>query len=198
MVTILNPYHLVMARARQGYEPLLTDSSSLLTGILVVKADNPITSIKQLDGAKIAFPAPNAFAASLLLRALLAERGIRIEPIFVKSHSNVYRAVVVGDAVAGGAVNHTLMREPQELRDQLRVLFTTPGFAPHPLAAHPRVPVAVREAVSEAVLNLSQDESGRRLLKDAQLTQPIKADYDRDYRPLEKLGLEKFVVIGGE
>jgi hypothetical protein len=55
----------------------------------VVRKDDPIKSAGELDGKEVAFPAPNAFGASLWIRALLAEREkIRIVPAYVKTHSN--------------------------------------------------------------------------------------------------------------
>jgi phosphonate transport system substrate-binding protein len=68
----MNPYHAVMARRAQGYVPLVRDVTPL-SGIVVVRKDDPIKSVKELQGQEIAFPAPNAFGASLWIRALLSE-----------------------------------------------------------------------------------------------------------------------------
>jgi hypothetical protein len=67
-----------------------------------VAADSPIQTVAALNGKTVVFPAPNAFAASLLIRAHLAGQGIRIEPKYVQTHGSVYRAVALGDASAGG------------------------------------------------------------------------------------------------
>lgn len=190
----LNPYHAVMARHTQGYVPLLRDSK-LLTGIIVVRHDDPLGSVRELDGRELAFPAPNAFGASLYLRALLAESfHITVKPRYVKTHSNVYRHVIVGEVAAGGGVNNTLEHEPAEVRSRLRVLYETPGVAAHPLAAHPRVPEAVRKALSDAILRLAADPAGAALLAAVQLPTPVLADYARDYRGLEKLNFERYVI----
>ena len=190
-----NPYHAVMAKKRQGYLPLLIDGRHRLSGLLVIKADSPIQDIRELDGQAVAFPAPNAFAASLLLRAHLAEIGIRPQPQYVTSHANTYRAVVMGAVVAGGGVNNTLQREEPALRDRLRVLYETPGYAPHPLLAHARVPTKVKEALLAQLLALAHQETGQKLLEAVQMPQPVRADYPRDFAPLESLGLDKFVVL---
>ena len=190
-----NPYHAVMARKRQGYLPLLIDGSQRLSGLIVVRAESPIRDIRELDGREVAFPAPNAFAASLLLRAHLAEQGIRPQPQYVNSHANSYRAVVMGAVVAGGGVNNTLQREEPGLRDRLRVLYETPGYAPHPLLAHARIPAELRESLLAQLLALTHSAAGRPLLEAAQIPQPVRADYQRDFAPLESLGLDKFVVL---
>ena len=192
--SFLNPYHAVMARRSQGYVPLLRDSK-LLTGILVVRRDDPLASVRQLDGRELAFPAPNAFGASLYLRALLAEEfHVAIKPRYVKTHGNVYRHVIMGEVAAGGGVNNTLEHESADVRGRLRVLYESPGVASHPIVAHPRVPEAVRNALSEAILRLAADPAGAALLAAVQLPRPVAADYARDYRPLEKLNLERYVV----
>ncbi len=191
----LNPYHAVMAKKAAGYTPIVRDDATRLTGILVVRKDSPITRVEQLDGATLAFPAPNAFGASLYIRALLTEEyKINFKPEYVTTHSNVYRRVLTGHFPAGGAVRKTLAEETPELQAQLRVLYETPSAYSHPIAAHPRVATQAREAVLQAFLKLGANPAFASLLKEIQMPKPAKADF-KDYAPLEKLGLEKFVVI---
>ncbi len=194
----LNPYHAVLAYQKQKYQPLLADSEDLLTGILVVRADSPIKTLDELKGQNVAFPAPNAFAASLLIRAELAKKKINITPNFVKTHSNVYRSVIGKDTVAGGGVNNTLDNEAPEVRQQLRVLFETTAYTPHPVATHPSVSVAVRDRFLKAMLKLTQDEEGRKLLDGINLHKPQPVTYAKHYKPLESLQLEKFLVLTGQ
>lgn len=85
--------------------PLLIDGRSKLTGLLVVRSDSPIRSIQDLNDKKVAFPAPNAFAASLLIRAELAKNGVHIEPVYLKTHASAYRSVAMGTFIAAGGVN---------------------------------------------------------------------------------------------
>jgi phosphonate transport system substrate-binding protein len=191
----LNPYHAVLAQQKKKYQPLLADSEDLLTGILVVRADSPIKSLDELKGKNISFPAPNSFAASLLIRAELAKRKIDTNPVFVKTHSNVYRSVIGKDAIAGGGVNNTLDNEAPEVRQQLRVLFETQAYTPHPVATHPSVAGAVRERFLKAMLKLTQDEEGRKLLDGINLSKPQAVTYAKHYKPLESLQLEKFLVL---
>ena len=190
----LNPYHMVMARAAQRYQPLLRDGSEPLSGVLVVAADGPFSRPEQLGGKLVAFPAPNAFGASLAMRAHLAARGIGIEPNYVKTHKNAYRHVLTGHAAAAGGVMQTLKAEPDEVRERLRVIYETPPAAPHPLAAHPRVPGAVQHAVREALLGWSVAATDAVLLARIGIREPMAADYARDYAPLERLGLQRFVI----
>lgn len=190
----LNPYHQVMARQAQGYVPLIRGGGRL-TGILVVKKGGSIRTLADLAGKELAFPAPNAFGASLYMRALLQEQhGLQITPRYVKTHGNVFRTVLVGEVPAGGAANSTFALEAPAIRERLQVLYETPGVVPHPLAAHPRVPEAVRKAVASAILHLGETIDGKAQLSACQLPDPVSADYERDYQPLERLNLERYVV----
>jgi phosphonate transport system substrate-binding protein len=191
----MNPYHMVMAKRAQGYLPLLRDTKPL-TGILVVRVDSPFKKVEDLNGKKIGFPAPNAYGASLYMRAILTEVfKIKFEPLYLKTHDNVYRNVVLGEVSAGGGVNQTFQRQPEEVKKQLRILYETPPSAPHPLAVHPRVPKEVRKKFFTAFLKLSKREDLKPYFNNIQIPNPIEADYVRDYKPLEKLKLEKYVVL---
>lgn len=192
----MNPYEAVLAKEKQGYIPLIKDTNNL-AGILVVHKGSGINSIQDLNGKEIAFPAPNAFAASLYLRALLTEKGkIHFTPRYVKTHSNVYKTVVVDKAVAaGGGVTKTLMKEPEEIKNELTTIYETPSTASHPLSAHPRVSDAVRKKMILTVLNLASDKTNKEMFSNILLPEPVAADYQKDYLPLKKLGLmlEKYM-----
>jgi phosphonate transport system substrate-binding protein len=196
-IAYLNPYHAVMARKSAGYIPIIRDEQRL-TGILVVRKDSPVTRLDQLDGATIAFPAPNAFGASLYMRALLTEQArIRFTPVYRTTHSNVHRHVLSGQAQAGGAVRQTLDKEAPEVRESLRILYETPAAYSHPIVVHPRVPMKGRQALQQAFLNLAGRTELAPLLKEIQMPNPVIASYE-NYAPLEKLGLERFVVLKAE
>lgn len=194
-IAYMNPYHAVMAKETQGYTPLLRSSTRLLSGIIVVRKDSTIKTVKQLNGKKITFPSPNAFAASLYMRALLKEKEqIDFSINYAGTHSNAYRKVLIGHSTAAGAVKRTLQKERSEVQQNLRIIYKTPKFPSHPLTAHKRVPQKVKNAVQNAILSLVKTEQGRKLLNPVLLSDPIKANYKKDYQPLKLLKLEKYLV----
>lgn len=196
-LAFMNPYHMLLARQAQHYRPLVRDDSARLAGVLVVRRDSAINQLSALNGKRLAFPSPNALGASLYLRALLAEKAhLTITPVYVGNHQNVYREVLRGDVEAGGGIASTLAKEPAAVQSQLRILYTTPELAPHPLAAHPRVPEAVTAKITEALLALQHDPEGQKLLARVQLSQPVVARFDRDYAPLQELRLDRYAETG--
>ena len=189
----MNPYHLVMTRKNDRYIPLVRNNKSLV-GILVSKKNGPVQSVRDLVGGKIAFPAPNAFAASLYMRALLTEKEkIKFTPSYVKTHSNVYRHAKLGTADAGGGVNRTLNKQPRGVKNALAIIYRTPGSAPHPFAAPPRVPKRLRKNMTNTILAIASDPANKKMMSNVQMPRPKKANYRKDYLPLKKLGLEKYV-----
>ena len=194
----MNPYHVVMKKKEEAYIPLVKDKTPLV-GILVAKKGGKVKSIKDLKGAEIAFPAPNAFAASLYMRALLTEQEkLKFTPLYVKTHSNVYRHVTLGMAAAGGGVTRTLKKEPGEIQNQLDVIYETPPSSSHPIAANPKLPASLRDKVLKAILMLAKDNANKEMFENIAMPEPVEADYQKDYLPLKKLGLEKYVVLGDD
>jgi len=194
-LVFMNPYHMIIAKRKHQYRPLLRDKTPI-SGILVVRQDSPIKSLSDLNGKTIAFPSPNALGASLYIRALLAEKiHIKTTPLYVGSHQNVYRHILIGEVAAGGGVTKTLEKETAEVRSQLKVLFTTPNISPHPLAAHPRVPEAVSKKIVAALLAMRNDPETSKLLEAIQMPQPIEADFKRDYAGLSQLKLDSYAEI---
>ena len=190
----MNPYHFVKASQFQGYVPLVRDTGKRLRGILVVRKDAEIHDVSQLQDTAIAFPSPNALGASLMMRTLLSnEFHLGFEPRYVKSHDSVYLNVVLGRTAAGGGVGRTLASQPATLRDQLRVLYTTPAVASHPIVAHPRVPECVRDQVQVALIAMGESETERQLLAKIPIG-AVGPALREDYVPLQSMGLEAFYV----
>ena len=190
----MNPYEAVLAKRSSGYIPLLHDKKPL-NGILVVRKDSPYKKVSDLDGLTIGFPAPNAFGASLYLRATLSEQNpIKFTPKYLQNHNIVFRHVLMSNVAAGGTVNAAFNDEAQDVQDQITILFKTPDVAAHPISAHPRVPEQVRKNVVAALVKMQQDAEGLAMLKEIRMPNLVEANYQRDYQPLEKLNIEKYIV----
>ena len=160
----MNPYHYVVFHAASGYRAFAKEQERRIKGILVVRKDSAYRKPADLAGKTVVFPAPAAFAASILPQAEFGRLKIPIEAKFVASHDSVYRAVASGLQEAGGGIQRTFEAAPAEIRDALRVLAETPAYTPHAFAAHPRVAPEVLAKVLAAMQSLAGDETGRRLL----------------------------------
>jgi phosphonate transport system substrate-binding protein len=190
----MNPYHVLKASETQGYIPLVRDGERKLKGILVVHKDSPIKSVRELRGKEVVFPSPNALGASLLMRSDLEQRyQVKVRPRYVQTHSSVYLHVVKHLAVAGGGVQRTLEAQHADIRNKLRILYTTRGMPPHPIAAHPRVPEAIRSAVQRALLEMGTDPQQQTLLAKIPLSNMVAANIN-EYMVMRAWNLDRYYV----
>ncbi len=191
----MNPYHYVVFHKAKGYRAFAKEQDRRLKGILVVRKDSAVRKLADLAGKTVVFPAPAAFAASILPQAEFGRLKIPIETRFVASHDSVYRAVASGLQEAGGGIQRTLEAMPADVRDQLRVLSETPAYTPHAFSAHPRVSAPVVARVLKAMVSLADDESGRSLLAPLAF-KGIVAAQDQEWNDIRALDIELLAHYG--
>lgn len=185
----MDPYHYTVFHRHPGYRVFAKEKDRLLRGIVVVRQDAPYRELADLRGQTLVFPAPAAFAATLLARTEFARLGIAITPRFVTSHDSVYLNVARGFNPAGGGIVRTFERLQPEVRDRLRILWTTQAFPPSAFAAHPRISVAVVERLQQAMLHLDDDAAGRAALATIGF-KAIATAQDADYDAVRALHIE--------
>lgn len=184
----MNPYHYVTFHKESGYRAFATAKGKRLKGILVVRKDSPYQSLKDLDGKGVAVPA-HAFAADLVMRAQFQNLGESVDIHDVASHDSSYRNVADGRYAAGGGVLRTFRATAPSVRNELRILWTSPGFTPHAFAASPSVPPEVVKRVQKAMLEMEDDPEGKALLKAIRLKGVIAAR-DSDWNDVRALNLQ--------
>ena len=184
----MNPYHYTMFHRAPGYRAFAKEKDKRIKGIIVVRKDNPYRKLSELKGQTLAFPAPAAFAASVLPRAHFRTSGIPITPKYVSSHDSVYRTVAKGLYPAGGGVIRTFKNMDPEISNQLRILWITEPYTPHAIAAHPRISKEVVKRVQRAMLAMHQDPRGRELLETVKF-KGIEAAQDAEWDDVRALGI---------
>jgi phosphonate transport system substrate-binding protein len=187
-IAYMNPYHYTVFSIDPGYRAFAREAKKRIQGILVVKKESPYLSIAELSGKTLAFPAPAAFAASVLIRAHLKINQVEFTPRYVNSHDSVYLAVSRGLYPAGGGILRTFNNMPASVRRKLRILWKTPGYTPHAFAAHPRLSIAVVGETASALTAMGTDEEGRQILKDLNFN-PIVSAKDTDWDDVRELGI---------
>ncbi len=188
----INPYLMPSVEESPGYIPLVRDKKAL-RGILVVRKDSPYNRVEDLQGKSLAVPSLSALGASLLLRAEMDRlHHVKTQVIVAKTHSSVFLHVVNGFSDAGGSVQKALSEQTPRIQESLRILHQTREVPSHPVAAHKRVPVAVRQRVRQAFIDMSSTEEGRLLLGKVPMQEAIAAEVD-DYHVLRALKLEQYL-----
>lgn len=188
--TFATPFQLMVIHKTQNYRPLVRGSHQL-AGMLIVRNDSPYKELRDLNNHDIAYVGSRN-VCSLALRNQLYQQHIKLNlnEIFVGSSSNVYKTVLLGKTAAGTVLNVDFDAQPVDVKAKLRILMKTPYLAPHSIAAHPRIPANVQQAVAEAVLRMAEKPETTALLKPVQLGKPVVSNYERDYQSLENMDYE--------
>lgn len=166
---------------KQKYMALVRSSTDY-TGVIFTRSDSPLASMNDLEGKKVAFVGPKNLC-SVFVRHQLArgEIPVKVNKSFSSSTVNVAKAVLMGQADAGATLDLNFRDDFPELNDQLKIIYQSPKVASHPIAAHPRVPKAVRSRVERQILAMDRTEAGRTLLQQIGFPHPVKANTERDY-----------------
>ena len=185
-IAYMNPYHYTVFSKAPGYRAFAREKDRKLVGIIVVAKDSPLREIAELKDKAVVFPAPAAFAASILPRSEFEQKNIPIQAKYVNSHDAVYRGVAQGTFAAGGGIKRTLEAIDPAISSRLRILTSTPAYVPHAFAAHPRVDKAALDKVSAALFTMNGDETGRQLLEPLSF-KGIEAGQDKDWDEIRRL-----------
>lgn len=188
-IAYMNPYHYTVFHQKPGYQAFAKQANKQIKGILVVRKDTANQTVQDLDGQVIAFPAPAAFAATLLVRSYLISQGVKHTPKFVSSHDSVYRAVASNFANSGGGIERTLESVDPQVRSQLRILWKSQGYTPHAFAAHPRVSARIVDQLQQALRQLDSYPEGIEVLKKVNFDGIEKAE-DQDWNDVRSLNID--------
>ena len=191
-IAYMNPYDYQLYSASPGYRAFVRERGQPLEGVLLVRKDGRIKELRDINGARVSFPTPLAFAASLLTQAEMLKQGIKVDAKYVQSHDSVLKSVAAGNFEAGGTILKVLQTADPALAADLRVLHKTAAYPSHPFTAHPRVSVEVVDKLRQAFNSLHNDEVGRKLLAGVTF-KGFESATDRDYDDVRRLDLKKLV-----
>ncbi|OIQ26297.1 phosphate/phosphite/phosphonate ABC transporter substrate-binding protein [uncultured Vibrio sp.] len=186
----MNPYHYVTFHQSNAYEALSKAKNRRIKGIIVARKDANLTQLSQLNGETLAFPAPAAFAASILTRSALVTQEVTFKPDYVSSHDSVYLSVAKGFYPAGGGIVRTFNSMDESIRSQLEIIYTTDGYTPHAIAHHPRINEELAKQVQQLLAELDQTDEGKALLKPLSI-QGFDSAKDSDWDDVRSLNIQE-------
>jgi len=180
-ISYMNPYHFTVANKEQKYEAFVRAKKNIV-GILLAKEEKVDFSVKNLEGKAFLFPAPNAFAATLLPKFELKEKfGFDIDKqgkvLYVNSHDSVYKGVSRGIGYLGGGIIRTFNNfVDKNDKDKLHIVYKTNPYPSHPIAYHPRVSKSDIKKIQEAFLKMPKELKKTLSIKDFRKTDTKEFD----------------------
>ncbi len=162
-ISYMNPYHFIVAHKKRNYEAF-TRADKKIVGILLAKEKGlDVTKRENVEGKTFLFPAPNAFAATLLTKFELRQKyNFNIDKdakvLYVNSHDSVYKGVSRDIGLVGGGIIRTFNNFiDKNDKDNLHIVYKTSAYPSHPIAAHPRLDKSLVKKLQQAFLNMPEN-----------------------------------------
>lgn len=147
-----------------GYRVIARPMEAAIMGQIVVPGDSPIQSLAELDGKEVVFPSRVAFVGYHVPMDALLRASVRVTPLFAGNQEGAMGQLKTGRVPAAG-VNSQIMRDYAEREGyQYRVLWTSEPYLNIPISAHPSVPAKKVKAVQDALVAMSSDPEGAKIL----------------------------------
>ena len=83
----------------------------------------------------------------------------------------------------------TFNNAEDDIREQLRILWVSPGYTPHAFAAHPRLDRSMVDTIQSAMVKLDQAESGGTLLENLKF-KGISPASDSEWDDIRSMNLQ--------
>ncbi|MCV6607993.1 MAG: phosphate/phosphite/phosphonate ABC transporter substrate-binding protein, partial [Campylobacterales bacterium] len=118
---------------------------------------------EQMKGKNFLFPAPFAFAATLLTKYELKKKyGFDIEKegkvLYVNSHDSVYKGVARGIGTYGGGIVRTYNKlKDEKTQGNIGILYKTEKYPSHPIGVKSSISKKDREKLRSALLKMPSE-----------------------------------------
>lgn len=191
-------------RDRLGFTVIARQEGEGIRGQVVVAAKSPAQTLADLAGQRVAFANPYGFTGYFVPYDALLKAGVEVEPVFAGTQEVAMGWLQHGKVAAAGVNSQVMADYARREGFAYRVLWQSEPYYDLAVMAHPAVPVAVREALREALLALKADPEGRRVLAEAsaRLRLPAPRGFvaagDRDYDGYRRFFRTTRVPIEGQ
>lgn len=188
-----NPWQTLQAM-KVGYQVIaMAGDAADFKGTFIVRKDSGITTPADLRGKVVSYPSYTALAAAIMPQYYLHTHGINInrdiQNRYVGSQESSIMNVYLRKSAAGATWPppwRSFQKDHPAEAAQLEVIWETPPLLNNSVMARDDVPVAIREQVRKALLDLAQSAEGRTILggmETARFHPADDASYDvvRDY-----------------
>jgi phosphonate transport system substrate-binding protein len=191
---LLGPLTYLDAYKRYAAPPIARARTSrgetFFRSVIVVDEGGGIKEISQLVDKKFAFGALWSTSGNLIPRSMLAWAGIHLENL-KEYHNYGYNDTVAKKIISkefdAGAISQSTAE--RYLPYGLKIIATSDPIPTGPVAVSPKAPYLLVKNVQQALLSLTENEEGRKVLEklDADLQGGFIAASDADYAGIRKM-----------
>lgn len=187
-----NQYHYIRSHREQGYRVIVANEEfgkKQLSGVIAVRKDSGINSVKDLRGKMIVFGGgKKAMGSYIAPTAILKKAGLEEGRDYLVNFASTPPAAVIGMMADSGAASGTgnaaiEIVEAQGKVDasKLKTIATSEPFTHLPWAVNTNVSEAKAKKIQDIMTHLGKTEEGKKILASAKVT-GFYAVSDKDYK----------------
>jgi len=177
----MNPIQFVSANQQGTYKALAKRKSQPAKGLVVARKDSNIESLRDFNDKVVAFPGLLGFSNSIIPRHSLQRLNIKVKPHFTVSPRLALQLVLEGKVLGAAGNQESLELLPPIEREQLYIVWDTPGFTPHAFARHSRMPFYTQIRLQKALVGLIKTPNGKQLLPKIHINNGFETAKDSDW-----------------
>jgi phosphonate transport system substrate-binding protein len=168
---ISNPYQALEA-VQHGYKIYAKmGDDERCKGLIVVKKNGPVKALTDLKNQTISFPAPTAFAATMMPLYYLHTRGMDvnrdIKRLYTISHESSMMSVYLGKTIAAASWSlawKRFQKQNPEFASKLEVKWETPSLINNACLVRSDVSPQLAGKVTTLLLSMQLDAQGKKIL----------------------------------
>jgi phosphonate transport system substrate-binding protein len=161
--------------------------------VFITKADSGIKSLADLKGKQVSFGSASSTSGHLMPRSFLLAANIDPDKDFKRvaysgAHDATIASVVSGKVDAAAldiTVWNKFVKENKVDTKDVNVFYTTPGYFNYNWSVHADMPVALREKVTKALLDISPNDAVGKEILDLNRATKYLPTKEENYKGLE-------------
>ncbi len=178
-----NPYQTIIA-IQNGYKVFgkMGDDESF-RGIILLRKDSKINTVKDLRGETVSYPAPTALAATIMPQWFFYQHGLNINQDITNSYVGSQESSIMNVYLGKSAAASTwlppwraFVKQKPQIADELQIKWQTDPLPNNALVAREDIPKELVDKVGQLVFSLHTNERGRKILKAMELSRYEPAD----------------------
>jgi len=185
-----NPYGTIKG-IKSGYRVFgKMGNDNDLRGLFIVRRDSNIRTVADLRGKTLSFPAPTAFAATLMAKYFLHTHGLNvnrdIQSLYVGSMESSLMNVYQRNVAAGTAYPpawRSFSKDQPQVAAELKVVWETEAMPDNSLMARDDMPQELVQRVAQALFSMHTNDEGRAVLARMDLSM-FKPASNESYDPV--------------
>ena len=153
-------------RDRLGWKVIARPAGPGIRSQIVVPVDSSIQSLQELKGKEVAFVTPDGFTGYWLPMDALLRAKVDVKVVFTGNQEASSAQLRINKVAAAGVNSSVMARYGRRENFEYRALWTSDIYQDLCIMANPKVPREKVAAVRAALVAMTNDPEGRKVLQD--------------------------------